>query len=280
MRSSRVRWCGGRGTRPPNSCAFSNCSKNCTGSLMRYTRNSSSATFQALSETEGLAPAPNVRMELSEKYGSSSSWLRPGAASISSMRTRRHFMMFFSKKATLPGRPLQRRDAEISAELNATGGAVVEWARKPEKNAPTNGVMAAWKATLRCIDEQSTSCGEVSGELLRRRRRGGMCWETWGEGRVSGADDFDAEARRHGGRCGEAAGKSKAESAEAAEIWRLRSAAGATVGGWGERHDGKSTSCGEVSGEKSKGKPVGSGFAGSMSGCAITYDSPRNIFQR
>src|ERR1039458_7034965 len=25
---------------------------------------------------------------------------------------------------------------------------VVEWAGKPEKNAPTNGVVAAWKATL------------------------------------------------------------------------------------------------------------------------------------
>src|ERR1035437_7846666 len=62
--------------------------------------------------------------------------------------------------------------------------------------------------------------------------RGGMGWETWGEGRVSGADDFDAEARRHGGRRSEAAGKSSAESAEAAEIWRLRSAAGATGEVW------------------------------------------------
>src|ERR1019366_4043592 len=127
MRSSRVRWCGGRGTRPPNSCAFSNCSKNCTGSLMRSTRNSSSATFQELSETEGLAPAPNVRMELSEKYGSSSSWLRPGAASISSMRTRRHFMMFSSKTATFPGRPLQRRRAETQRSAQSSMPRAVPW---------------------------------------------------------------------------------------------------------------------------------------------------------
>ena len=66
---------------------------------------------------------------------------------------------------------------------------------------------------------------------------------------MSGADDFDAEARRRGGRCGEAAGKSKAESAEVAEIWRLRSAAGATGEVWGERHDEESTGYGGVAGE-------------------------------
>jgi hypothetical protein len=50
---------------------------------------------------------------------------------------------------------IHRRDAEaaeISAESNATGGPVVEWDGKPQrhfdakarnKNAPTNGVMAA-----------------------------------------------------------------------------------------------------------------------------------------
>src|ERR1019366_2957691 len=72
------------------------------------------------------------------------------------------------------------------------------------------------------------------------RCRGGMGWKTWGEGRVGGADDFDAEARRHGERRGEAAEKSRAERAEAAEIWRLRSAAGATGEVWRERQDEES----------------------------------------
>ena len=52
----------------------------------------------------------------------------------------------------------------------ATDGAVVEWAGKPKENAPTNGGgpggRPAWKATLRCIGEESMSYGRVSGELL------------------------------------------------------------------------------------------------------------------
>src|ERR1035438_3893639 len=37
---------------------------------------------------------------------------------------------------------------KFTAELLPRTTSVVEWAGKPEKNAPTNGVVAAWKATL------------------------------------------------------------------------------------------------------------------------------------
>ena len=112
----------------------------------------------------------------------------------------------------------------------------MEWARKPEKNALSNGggqgaPRLKGYATVhrrRIVDLR----GGFRRALATGDMRSGMCWETWGEGRVSGADDFDAEARRHGGRRGEAAGKSKAESADAPEISRLRSAAGATVEVW------------------------------------------------
>src|ERR1035441_8137712 len=48
---------------------------------------------------------------------------------------------------------------------------------------PTKAVRAALRWTGRrpipqCSDEESMSCEEVSGELMPRRRRGGMGWET------------------------------------------------------------------------------------------------------
>src|ERR1035437_7992620 len=51
----------------------------------------------------------------------------------------------------------RHRERRGSAEFNATDGSVVEGDGKPRKNAPRNGGMAAWKATLRCCDEESTS---------------------------------------------------------------------------------------------------------------------------
>src|ERR1022692_1141386 len=103
----------------------------------------------------------------------------------------------------------------------------MEWARKPEKNALSNGggqgaPRLKGYATVhrrRIVDLR----GGFRRALATGDMRSGMCWETWGEGRVSGADDFDAEKQR---------GSQKLRAREAAEISRLRSAAGATVEVW------------------------------------------------
>ena len=76
----------------------------------------------------------------------------------------------------------------------------MEWARKPEKNALSNGggqgaPRLKGYATVhrrRIVDLR----GGFRRALATGDMRSGMCCETWGEGRVSGADDFDAEARR------------------------------------------------------------------------------------
>src|ERR1017187_3669927 len=47
---------------------------------------------------------------------------------------------------------------------------VVEWDGKPGKNAPTNGA-AAWKATLRCCDEESVSRGGAAEGRQNAYRR-------------------------------------------------------------------------------------------------------------
>ena len=76
-----------------NWWGFSSCSKNLRGSLIRYTRNSSASTFHALYDTAGFALEPKVRLLLREKYGCSSIWPMPGAATAirkSARRSRGH----------------------------------------------------------------------------------------------------------------------------------------------------------------------------------------------
>src|SRR5215469_4846786 len=60
---------------------------------MRYTRNSSEGTFQALSDTDGLLFEPKVRLVNIAKYGSVSPWLKPAAAAASSNTTRKLLLM-------------------------------------------------------------------------------------------------------------------------------------------------------------------------------------------
>src|ERR1035437_7684011 len=56
----------------------------------------------------------------------------------------------------------------FNAEFNATEDLRSGMGWETRENAPKNGGMAASKATLRCCDEESTSCGEVSGEKGKR----------------------------------------------------------------------------------------------------------------
>jgi hypothetical protein len=49
------------------------------------------------------------------------------------------------------------------------------------KNAPKNVGMAAWKATLQCCDEESTSCGWVSGKKSKNKLGGRGRIRAWPE---------------------------------------------------------------------------------------------------
>ena len=99
------------------------------------------------------------------------------------------------------------------------------------------------------VRKRSRGDGQVSGEIMPRRRRVGEGWETWLAGLEWGEGDFDAEARRRGGRRGGAAGKSRPESAEPAEFPGLRSEEHATGEGWREPFGREPATCGWVSGE-------------------------------
>src|ERR1039458_9507780 len=67
--------------------------------------------------------------------------------------------------------PIQRRGAEL---LPRTVGNL-------RRMPPRMRGMAAWKATLRCIDEESTGYGGVSGEKTKNKIDGGAAFR-WSPG--------------------------------------------------------------------------------------------------